>query len=209
MKTGIDIIIVGSGLIGATYAARLATLLPGVTILIVEAGPSLHGGLSARIGYELPAESRQSMLATLEKHLIPGVAPVATYQEAARQAPQALPGTHLVQPGQNRFSRLRLPAASVSHNLGGMGALWSCASPRLGASELPACITPKGVGGVLRLGRGAVWCITARKFCGSLEGALSDAWSWRDLSNQIPRHASRTHAFRSMHQLDDQSNHLE
>ncbi|MBV9306332.1 MAG: GMC family oxidoreductase N-terminal domain-containing protein, partial [Acidobacteriaceae bacterium] len=48
---------------------------------------------------------------------------------------QARPGTHLITGDETELERSGMPAASMSTNVGGMGAHWTCACPRPGNTE--------------------------------------------------------------------------
>jgi pyranose oxidase len=123
----VDVLIVGSGPTGSTYAREVADLLPNARILMVEAGPRLNGhvGINAR---NLPPEERSRAEAASEGFV----------HRSGERNPVvfARPGTRLVsayEPGGS--TQDDMPGAALSTNVGGMGAHWTCACPEPRGSE--------------------------------------------------------------------------
>ena len=122
-----DLLIVGSGPVGSTYARVLFERVSDARILVVEAGPVLTDppGLNLKNLDDEDAVRRARELsqglpgASVGDAGIPHVEGTIT----ARQ------GTHLVDPAGS------MPAAAVSTCVGGMGAHWTCATPRPHGSE--------------------------------------------------------------------------
>jgi choline dehydrogenase-like flavoprotein len=114
-----DLLIVGSGPVGATFARVVAERLPRARILMVDAGPVLTDppGLNLKNLDDTAALQRARELSQGPDGAVEG--PIV-----ARQ------GTHLVEPGS-----AGMPAAAVSTCVGGMGAHWTCATPRPYGSE--------------------------------------------------------------------------
>lgn len=123
-----DVVIVGSGPSGATYARILHEEAPQLRVLMVEAGPLLSGqpGLhvknlpdpQARAAAQLASQGPVTSLST----------------ESPRPGP-GRPGTFLLLRPDELPPKAGMPAAAMSSNVGGMGAHWTCACPRPGASE--------------------------------------------------------------------------
>jgi choline dehydrogenase-like flavoprotein len=115
-----DLLIVGSGPVGSTYARVVSERLPQIRILMVDAGPVLTDppGLNLKNLDDEGAVRRARELS--EGPAVPEPA----------QTVRARPGTHLVEPGS-----AGMPAAAVSTCVGGMGAHWTCATPRPYGSE--------------------------------------------------------------------------
>ncbi|WP_049293220.1 GMC oxidoreductase [Franconibacter helveticus] len=129
MNDSIDVLIIGSGPVGAAFARHLAD--NGVTnILVVEAGSALtpETGLNIR---NLTPEAREVAWRRAREFPLAAVPPS---QNA--KAPVARPGTHLLNAaGAGDDPHQGMPAAAMSSNLGGMGVHWTCACPRPGDSE--------------------------------------------------------------------------
>jgi choline dehydrogenase-like flavoprotein len=126
-----DLVVVGSGPVGSTFARVLWERLPEARVLMVEAGPVLTDppglnlkNLDDEEAVRLARELSQGPPAAPRGDVgIPMVEGTIT----ARQ------GTHLVDPGGEG-----MPAAAASTCVGGMGAHWTCATPRPhGAERIP------------------------------------------------------------------------
>jgi choline dehydrogenase-like flavoprotein len=120
-----DVLIVGSGPVGSAYARMLAETDPGLTVLMVDEGPQLTArpGMNLRNIADLPHRARQE---------------ARSQGRAAGDRPSSLarPGTHLMQePWGRSDSESAMPAAAMSTNVGGMGAHWTCGTPRPAGSE--------------------------------------------------------------------------
>ena len=111
MTPDVDILIVGSGPAGATYARTLTDELPGVRVLMVEAGPRLTPRAGVNVATLTDPEQRARA-----QRLAQG--------PAQDEAESVWPGTHVVGAGAE------MPAASISTGVGGMGAHWNCVTPR-------------------------------------------------------------------------------
>jgi len=125
-----DVLIVGTGLVGAVYARHLVAA--GLSVVMVDAGPQL----SARPGEHLRnryLHQRDLRLYydALVAHLYPPSVPAAAeplFPGEAHLPPQAA-GGNAVNPEQD--PRRNLPGAAVTYAVGGMGVLWTCLAPRL------------------------------------------------------------------------------
>ena len=137
----VDLLVVGSGPVGATFARVVSERLPTARIMMVDAGPVLTDppGLNLKNLEDESALQRARELsqgppdATRGNAGIPAVEGTVT----ARQ------GTHLVDTAGG------MPAACMSTCVGGMGAHWTCATPRPYASERIPFIPPAELDGVL------------------------------------------------------------
>jgi choline dehydrogenase-like flavoprotein len=123
-----DLLIVGSGPVGSTYARVVSERVPDARILMVDAGPVLTDppGLNLK-----NLDDEEAVQRARELSQGPPGAPVGDvgipHVEGTITARQ---GTHLVDP-----SGTGMPAAALSTCVGGMGAHWTCATPRPFGSE--------------------------------------------------------------------------
>jgi len=116
-----DVLVVGSGPVGAAYVRLLTQARPDLDVLVVEAGPVLSEppGINLR-NIADPVQQERARIQAQGQALsgadavpldIPGTV-------TARQ------GTYLVEPGNDR-----MPAAALASCVGGQGVLWTCAVP--------------------------------------------------------------------------------
>lgn len=134
-----DILLVGSGPVGATFARLLSEQSPQAKILMTDLGTQL----TARAGMNLKnlpdanerntAQIRSQGLAQYEYENLSIHARAQTIN--GQRAKLARPGTHLVILDETELNASGMPAAAVSGNVGGMGAHWTCACPRPGNAE--------------------------------------------------------------------------
>ena len=137
-----DILIIGSGPVGATYAKIISDKVPQAKILMVDLGPKLsdklgqhfkniEGGSAkeeAQIKSQGPNQSAYPMITVAERA-------AAAQKGTLSLAMLARSGTHLVTDNLEDLAKNEMPAASLSSNVGGMGAHWTCACPRPGNDE--------------------------------------------------------------------------
>ena len=123
----VDLLIVGSGPVGATFARVLSERLPQARIVMVDAGPVLTDppGLNLK---NLEDESELQRARELSQGP-PDAARGNAGIPAVEGTITARQGTHLVDPAGG------MPAACMSTCVGGMGAHWTCATPRPYGSE--------------------------------------------------------------------------
>jgi pyranose oxidase len=119
-QRSVDVLIVGSGPIGAAYARTLAEHAPEVSVLMVERGPALTPEPGANLKNYLTSGARAGEDSAI-------AVPVVEATSLARF------GTELLDPRGARPGHM--PAAAVSTNVGGMGAHWSCATPTPAGDE--------------------------------------------------------------------------
>jgi choline dehydrogenase-like flavoprotein len=126
--TDTDLLVVGSGPVGSTFARVVSERLPDGRILMVDAGPVLTDppGLNLKNLDDPEALARARELSQGPDPGARGSAGIPAVEGTitARQ------GTHLLEPGS-----AGMPAAAGSTCVGGMGAHWTCATPRPWGSE--------------------------------------------------------------------------
>ena len=130
-----DVVIVGSGPVGATFAREIAEQHPTATILMVEVGPILGDPAGANVkntsDLEVRAEQqRRSQGPTQRSYSVPSLADRARANvrpDLASPDTLSRPGTFLV--SSTGADTAQMPAAAMSANVGGMGAHWTCACP--------------------------------------------------------------------------------
>lgn len=134
-----DILIVGSGPVGATFARVLAEALPHAKILMTDLGPQLtrRAGMNLK---NLPdanernaAQIRGQGFAQYEYDNLSIHARAQAINGERKKLGR--PGTHLVTLDEAELNASGMPAAAMSSNVGGMGAHWTCACPRPGNEE--------------------------------------------------------------------------
>ena len=127
----VDVVIVGSGPVGAVVAARIRAEAPDATLLMVEAAPPL----GARLGEHLLASSDPTIRRRYVDRARPG--------NQARYVDQ---GAETLEAGMVPTRVLgedvdQLSGSASSWNVGGMGIHWSAACPRPIADEIPKLYT--------------------------------------------------------------------
>lgn len=131
-----DVLIVGSGPVGSAFA-RFISERTKARILIVETGPQITPTAGRNVRNLAPQERLDAYARTKQSRAVP---PVPT--DLAPDAVVARAGTYLVDT-HARMSGPGMPAAVVASNVGGMGALWTCACPRPADSEAISWIDAK------------------------------------------------------------------
>lgn len=136
MTTHPSVLIIGSGPTGATYARLLLEQVPGVSVLMVDAGPVVTSppGMNVK---NIPSAEEQTAarLASQGRAGAAGVSgiPAGVVVEGTITARQ---GTHLI--GRAAEGSSGMPAAAVATCVGGQGAHWTCATPRpRGGERIP------------------------------------------------------------------------
>ena len=116
-----DVLVVGSGPVGAAYVRLLTEARPDLDVLVVEAGPVVSDppGMNLR-NIADPAQQEKARLLA-QGHARPGTDAVPLDIPGTITARQ---GTYLVAPGNQQ-----MPAAALASCVGGQGALWTCAVP--------------------------------------------------------------------------------
>lgn len=139
--TDVDVLIIGSGPAGATYARTIGDTVPDARILMVELGPHLPGPRGEHTQNLSPEDKDAVQLATqgpdagIEREkalagIADGVDPGVEFRQTV------LPGLHFVDPRPELDpGEVGLPAASMATGVGGMGIHWSISCPRPHQSE--------------------------------------------------------------------------
>jgi choline dehydrogenase-like flavoprotein len=122
-----DVLVVGSGPVGAAYVRLLTRARPDLDVLVVEAGPvvSEPPGMNLR-NIADPAEQEKARLLA-QGQALPGTDAMPLDIPGTVTARQ---GTYLIAPGNEQ-----MPAAALASCVGGQGALWTCAVPEPRDSE--------------------------------------------------------------------------
>ena len=140
MKT--DILIIGSGPVGATYARMLSEQKPNAKILMIDAGPKVSDKIgqhvknitdhkameSAQIMSQGPKKTPYPMISVAERAM-------AVQRGELSADVLARSGTHLVLDQIEEIKNNEMPSISMSTNIGGMGIHWTCACPTPGNGE--------------------------------------------------------------------------
>jgi hypothetical protein len=134
----VDVLIVGSGPVGATFGRQIRESCPSSSIVMVDLGPHLgaRAGIHVRNIQDEPSRVAAQILSQgpdRYRYDSPGIGQVPA---ASAGGAFVRPGTHLVASQSCEVETASMPSAALSSNVGGMGSHWSCISPRAGGSEL-------------------------------------------------------------------------
>ena len=141
-QTQTDVLIIGSGPIGATYARMINNALPEVRVVMIEVGPKLTSKAGMHVKNITDDQAReQAQIESQGPHQKPY--PLITVSERADAVNKGelsidllgRPGTHLIIESPADLQQNEMPAAACSTNVGGMAAHWTCACPRPGNEE--------------------------------------------------------------------------
>jgi len=136
-----DVLIIGSGPAGATYARTIGDALPAARILMVEVGPAIPGPRGDHTQNMADADRTAAQLLTqgpdtgVERaaalaDIAPGIDPSLEFRQTV------LPGLFFVDPQPTlAHGEVGLPVASMASGIGGMGIHWGTSCPRPQQSE--------------------------------------------------------------------------
>jgi pyranose oxidase len=139
----VDVLIIGSGPAGSTYGRTLVERYPDWRIMMVDLGAQLstRPGANAKNAYlyNYGADGLNALSQVVNGELTVASTPVAApWPETLDPSsqPRVLPVTYQMN-GENpeQADWDNLPAASSSFNVGGMGAHWTCITPRPAEAE--------------------------------------------------------------------------
>ena len=127
-QTTTDILIIGSGPIGAAYARMIHDALPNVKIMMIDLGPKVSDTVGQHVKNitDPKAQEKAQVLSQgskKEPYPMISVAERAIVAQKGDIKPEYLAraGTHLVTEDPDGLKKSDMPAASMSSNLGGMG----------------------------------------------------------------------------------------
>lgn len=145
--SSVDVLIVGSGPVGSTFARQLSEQAPNIKILMVDLGPQLteRPGMNAKNIADHDEQVRAQVRSQGPANypyvpMVQGKADAGPMSGPAGPFGSARPGTHLVTPDAETRSDVEMPAAAMSSNVGGMGVHWTGACPTPARTELPPFI---------------------------------------------------------------------
>lgn len=130
----VDVVIVGSGPAGATYARILSEEAPGVTVAMFEVGPTVSDPPGSHVKNIVDATERANAQSRSEG---PGAGSPTVDSPGAVKAGErrARPGTYLLGDGYQVDGEDGMPVVAFSSNVGGMSAHWTAACPHPGGGE--------------------------------------------------------------------------
>ena len=132
-RTEVDVVIVGSGPTGATYARMISDDAPHATVLLVDAGPAITtppGRHNSTIADEVERNRAKAMSqGPFESNGMP------TDASASDQELPGLRGDALFLLSDGNADTRDFPAPSASSNVGGMGSHWACCCPPPSGTE--------------------------------------------------------------------------
>ena len=140
-KQKANVLIIGSGLMGAAVAHVIGRAAPRATISMVDAGPLI----GSRPGLHVHDTPDEEIWLRYNRQPSPGIQP--PYSGPNLNAKRAEAVTDL-QPGMHTLAAIgedarELPGAGISWNTGGMGVHWTGATPTPWGSEVPVGIPAK------------------------------------------------------------------
>lgn len=177
----LDVLIVGSGPVGSTYARTIGDALPGATILIVEVGPKIPGVPGNHTQNMSEEERKAAQLltqgpdrgvtrSTALADIAEGIDPSFEFRQTV------LPGLFFVDPKPRlNDGEVGLPAASMSSGVGGMGIHWGGSTPRPHGSERPGFIPGEDLDAALDHAEVLLGVSKYQHESGTLLGDLRDA----------------------------------
>jgi choline dehydrogenase-like flavoprotein len=143
----VDVLVIGSGPAGATYARTIGDSAPSARILMVEVGPAVPGTRGDHTQNLSDHDRAAAQLITQGPDA--GIERAAALSDLATGVDPSLEFRHTILPGlffadPRRLplpGEVGLPAASMASGVGGMGIHWGTSSPRPQQSERIPFIT--------------------------------------------------------------------
>ncbi|WP_308819358.1 GMC oxidoreductase [Pseudonocardia alni] len=137
----VDVLVIGSGPAGSTYARTIGDAVPSARILMVEVGPAVPGARGDHT--QNMSESDRAAAQLLTQGPDAGVERAAALSDVAAGIDPSLEFRHTILPGlffadprpAPAAGEVGLPAASMASGVGGMGIHWGTSSPRPQQSE--------------------------------------------------------------------------
>jgi hypothetical protein len=141
-QTKTDVLIIGSGPIGAAYARMINDALPDTEIIMIDLGPKVSDTIGQHVSNITDPEKKERAQ-VLSQGPQKKVYPMVSVPERAMAVQRgdlkpeylARAGTHLVSDNPEDLKANDMPAMALASNLGGMGIHWTCACPRPGNEE--------------------------------------------------------------------------
>ncbi|MFG3289200.1 GMC oxidoreductase [Streptomyces sp. NPDC048179] len=141
-----DVLIIGSGPIGSTFARVITEESPDLSILLVDAGPQLTSVPGVHVKNIAAVEQRRWAQARSQSARVDetDIARIIDSEGRPPTADTARPGTAYVDPGAAAaMSPTAMHAAAMSTCVGGMAVHWTGACPWPYGTELPEFIDPQ------------------------------------------------------------------
>lgn len=139
VRDQVDVVIVGSGPAGCTYARLICDRLPDARVLLVEAGPVVSRPPGAHVNtIEDPGARARAKVASQGPTQYSYGIPTAEQRLLAHRSKRdgaILANAGLFLLGSAQQASPDFPAASLANNVGGMGAHWFGACPRPAGTE--------------------------------------------------------------------------
>jgi choline dehydrogenase-like flavoprotein len=171
-----DVVIVGSGPAGATYARIVKEIQPRARVLMVEAGPVVSNPPARHVRtIKDPRERVAAQFASQGPDAHPPdyeerVARALSPSRGRSTGVAARPGTWLLDPNAASNPENPMPAVGLSSNVGGMGAHWSGACPWPAQGEVSPDLDPEAFAAGLAEAR-RLLLVTQQAFEGAPLGA--------------------------------------
>jgi choline dehydrogenase-like flavoprotein len=144
----VDVVIVGSGPTGTTYARVVTDAMPRARVLMVEAGPVAAEPPGLHMSNIIdPAERERAQIAcqgpNQYRYELPAMSGIAHNAASADRARALVTRPGLFPVGRGDIGGDGFPAAQESSNVGGMGSHWFGACPRPSELERITFVDPE------------------------------------------------------------------
>jgi choline dehydrogenase-like flavoprotein len=137
-----DVVVVGSGPVGSAFARTLVDADPAVSVLMVEVGPLIAEPAGRHVRNLVEGGPRAAAQTASQGPRRTDVLVIPAEGDGAPSSNVVRPGTFLISDGMTTSTSRGMPAATMSSNVGGMGAHWTAACPKPGGRERIAEIPP-------------------------------------------------------------------